>query len=80
MIANEPMSDIALWFAIGEVLSDWKESMTVDEVLSEVELMTDDVAVWEPFAVYDGPQVVEIILELAYDVQMLIDQVKKKQK
>lgn len=65
--------DAAKWFAIGEVLSDWKEGLTADEVLDEVELMTDDVTVWQPFEDYDGAFVRITIENMAEHAQQLIN-------
>ena len=67
------VSDKAKWFAIGEMLADWKEGLTADQVLSEIELNTDDVTYWEPFEHYDGDQMYEWVMNLAEHAQKLMD-------
>lgn len=73
------ISDEAKWFAINEYLSSWEEGLTADEVISEVELMTDDVLIWEPFEHMDGEKVAELIMNLAENAQSLIDSIPKAQ-
>ena len=67
------ISDKAKWFAIGEILSSWPDDLTADQVISEVELATDDVVVWEPFENWDGEDVADYIRGMAQSAQKLID-------
>lgn len=77
-MATQPteISDRAKWFAIGEFLSSWPDDMTADNVISQVEMLTDDVVIWEPFELYDGEWIAEHIENLALSAQQLINECK----
>lgn len=67
------LSDEAKWFAIREVLSDYGASMTADEALDAIELLTDDVIVWEPFEYWEGGPLLDHTIQIAENAQKLID-------
>lgn len=63
------VSDEALWFAIGEVLSDWNPEANVNDVLSYIGRMTDDVVVCEAFEDWDGEALYAFVISLAESAQ-----------
>lgn len=63
----------AKWFAIGEVLSDWKQDLSADEVLSEIMVMSDDVTPTVSFEDWDGDDLYNYVYGLAENLQRHIN-------
>lgn len=70
-------ADAALWFALGEFLSEWPEDLTAEEVLSLILKEDSDTIIWEPFEDYPPSWVVSHIRSLAKAAQSFAEEAKR---